>query len=41
MPAKGFRDKLADALNVWFKLPKNRLNQIKEMINLLHAASLM
>lgn len=41
MPSKGVRDALADALNLWLKVPSDVLQQIKHIIRLLHSASLM
>jgi hypothetical protein len=41
MPSKGLRETFIDALNVWFNVPKNVLDCIKEITSLLHTASLM
>jgi len=41
LPAKGVRNKLADALNVWLRVPENDFNRIKNIIHVLHNASLM
>ncbi|KAK4120553.1 terpenoid synthase [Parathielavia appendiculata] len=41
LPSKGVRDTLADALNLWVRLPERTLTQIKEVVGDLHTASLM
>lgn len=41
MPGKKIRDKAADALNVWLQVADADLIQIKQIINLLHNASLI
>ncbi|EFC38301.1 predicted protein [Naegleria gruberi] len=38
---KGFRSKLIDAFNEWFKLSEDELNVIKSIIDKLHNASLL
>jgi hypothetical protein len=41
LPSKHVRDKAADALNVWCRLPEAELAQVKRIISTLHNASLM
>ncbi|KAI1258586.1 isoprenoid synthase domain-containing protein [Xylariaceae sp. FL1019] len=41
LPSKKIRHKLADALNIWLRVPEDDLLQIKHVINLLHNASLI
>lgn len=41
LPAKGLRDHLLEALNVWFGLNERALSTIKDIINTLHNVSLM
>ncbi|KAL4914351.1 putative geranylgeranyl diphosphate synthase [Aspergillus aurantiobrunneus] len=41
LPSKGLREQAIDALNGWFKVPAEKLNIIKEIITILHNASLM
>ncbi|OJJ98433.1 hypothetical protein ASPACDRAFT_31194 [Aspergillus aculeatus ATCC 16872] len=41
LPSKGFREHAIDALNVWFRVPAEKLAIIKSIITILHNASLM
>jgi geranylgeranyl pyrophosphate synthase len=41
LPSKNIRSKLADALNIWFQLPEDRLDMLKGLINDLHNATLI
>lgn len=41
MPSKGVREKLIDSLNIWFQIPEESLKIIKDIVGLLHTASLM
>lgn len=41
MPGKKIRDKAANALNIWLMVNEENLQQIREVINLLHNASLI
>lgn len=41
MPSKGFRDQAVDSINNWLKTPAKATKKIKEIINMLHTASLM
>ncbi|KAK4101104.1 terpenoid synthase [Parathielavia hyrcaniae] len=41
LPAKGIRDIAIDALNLWFKVSPAEVTVVKEVVNLLHGASLM
>lgn len=41
LPSKGFRDQAIEALNQWFQVPNSTTKQIKEIIKMLHSASLM
>ncbi len=41
LPGKGIRDKVIDALNIWYKVSPEDTAVIKKIINLLHGASLM
>ena len=41
LPSKNYRSQIIDAFNVWFRLPEDRLNTIKAVINDLHNASLI
>ncbi|KFY89752.1 hypothetical protein V500_05515 [Pseudogymnoascus sp. VKM F-4518 (FW-2643)] len=41
LPSKCIRDKAVDALNVWLGVPEADIIQIKQIINILHNASLM
>jgi geranylgeranyl diphosphate synthase type 3 len=41
LPGKDIRGKMIDALNEWFRVPEDKLNTIKEIILILHTASLL
>ncbi|KAJ5041497.1 uncharacterized protein L3040_005082 [Drepanopeziza brunnea f. sp. 'multigermtubi'] len=41
LPSKGARDKLIDALNVWYGVPETRLSIIRHVVGVLHHVSLM
>jgi ophiobolin F synthase len=41
MPGKKIRDKAANALNIWLHVNEEDLNQIRQVINMLHNASLI
>ncbi|PWY68621.1 putative geranylgeranyl diphosphate synthase [Aspergillus heteromorphus CBS 117.55] len=41
LPSKGLREQAIDALDVWFRVPKEKLNIIKSITTILHNASLM
>ncbi|EMD69041.1 hypothetical protein COCSADRAFT_130354 [Bipolaris sorokiniana ND90Pr] len=41
MPSNGFRDQAVDSINKWLKTPPKATQKIKEIINILHTASLM
>lgn len=41
LPAKGVRDILINALDVWLQVPERSLDIIKEVVDLLHTSSLM
>ncbi|KAJ5395611.1 terpenoid synthase [Penicillium crustosum] len=41
LPGKDIRGKLIDALNEWFRVPEDKLNIIKEIVVILHTASLL
>ncbi|KAK7756059.1 hypothetical protein SLS62_002002 [Diatrype stigma] len=41
LPGKKIRDKAANALNIWLQVNQDDLNQIRQVINLLHNASLI
>lgn len=41
LPAKGVRDVLIDALNVWLRASERSLDIIKTVVDLLHTSSLM
>ncbi|KAI4197918.1 MAG: hypothetical protein LQ350_005621 [Teloschistes chrysophthalmus] len=41
LPSKGFRDQAIDSLNQWLKVPAKSSKMIKEVIKMLHSASLM
>ncbi|OHW95340.1 geranylgeranyl pyrophosphate synthase [Colletotrichum incanum] len=41
LPQKGFRTKLALALNVWLQVPQKKMEVINNIISTLHSASLM
>lgn len=41
MPSKGVRETLINALNIWYKIPEDKLVTIKTITSLLHNASLM
>lgn len=41
LPSKGVREAFIDALNVWLVLPDHHVNQLKDIAQTLHNASLM
>ncbi|KID83934.1 Polyprenyl synthetase-related protein [Metarhizium guizhouense ARSEF 977] len=41
LPAKGSRNKIADALNVWLSVPEESMTIIKRVIDMLHGSSLV
>ncbi|KAI1874890.1 uncharacterized protein JN550_002319 [Neoarthrinium moseri] len=41
MPSKGVREKLIDALNIWFDCPEETVSTIKSVISMLHNSSLI
>ncbi|KAF3905314.1 Dimethylallyltranstransferase [Dactylellina cionopaga] len=41
MPSKGVREAFVDALNLWFSVPDETLEKIKEIGGILHTASIM
>ncbi|KAI0526192.1 geranylgeranyl pyrophosphate synthase [Xylaria bambusicola] len=41
LPSKGFRDQAIDSLNTWLKVPAKTATKIKEVVKMLHNASLM
>lgn len=41
LPSKGFRDQAIDSLNQWLKVPPKSGKMIKNVIKMLHSASLM
>ncbi|KAJ5159723.1 geranylgeranyl pyrophosphate synthase [Penicillium canariense] len=41
LPSKGFRDQAIDSLNTWLKVPSTSARTIKNIIKMLHSASLM
>ncbi|KAH8126288.1 geranylgeranyl pyrophosphate synthase [Trichoderma asperelloides] len=41
LPGKGFRDQTIDTLNIWLQVPLKSTNKIKDVIKMLHSASLM
>lgn len=41
LPGKDIRGKLIDALNEWFRVPEDKLSTIKEIVVILHTASLL
>ncbi|KAL5338819.1 putative geranylgeranyl diphosphate synthase [Aspergillus crustosus] len=41
LPSKGLREQAIDALNVWYRVPTEKLDLIKGIITILHNASLM
>ncbi|OQD79320.1 hypothetical protein PENANT_c054G09476 [Penicillium antarcticum] len=41
LPGKDIRGKMIDALNEWFRIPADKLSTIKEIIVILHTASLL
>ncbi|KAI0448819.1 geranylgeranyl pyrophosphate synthase [Xylaria acuta] len=41
LPSKGFRDQAVDSLNTWLKVPSKTAQKIKEVVKMLHNASLM
>nr|Q9C446.1 RecName: Full=Geranylgeranyl pyrophosphate synthase paxG; Short=GGPP synthase; Short=GGPPSase; AltName: Full=(2E,6E)-farnesyl diphosphate synthase; AltName: Full=Dimethylallyltranstransferase; AltName: Full=Farnesyl diphosphate synthase; AltName: Full=Farnesyltranstransferase; AltName: Full=Geranylgeranyl diphosphate synthase; AltName: Full=Geranyltranstransferase; AltName: Full=Paxilline synthesis protein G [Penicillium paxilli]AAK11531.1 PaxG [Penicillium paxilli] len=41
IPGKDIRSKLIDSFNIWLQLPEEKLSIVKDIINLLHTASLL
>ncbi|KAL9609842.1 MAG: hypothetical protein Q9167_005409 [Letrouitia subvulpina] len=41
LPSKGFRDQAIDSLNTWLKVPAKSTKMIKDVVKMLHSASLM
>ena len=41
LPLKGFRNQAIDSINNWLKTPAKSAAKIKEIIKMLHSASLM
>ncbi|KND93463.1 Ophiobolin F synthase [Tolypocladium ophioglossoides CBS 100239] len=41
LPSKGFRDQAIDSLNTWLKVPPKSAKIIKNVVKMLHGASLM
>ena len=41
VPGNGFRQKFAMALNHWLNIPRDTLNKIMEIVDLLHNSSLL
>lgn len=41
LPSKGFRDQAIDSLNAWLKVPPKSAKMIKDVVKMLHSASLM
>ncbi|KAL2830451.1 Ophiobolin F synthase [Aspergillus cavernicola] len=41
LPSKGFRDQAIDSLNTWLRVPPKSTKMIKDVIKMLHSASLM
>ncbi|KAK6515722.1 hypothetical protein TWF281_004313 [Arthrobotrys megalospora] len=41
MPSKGVREAFVDALDLWFQVPRDLLNEIKSIGTILHTASIM
>ncbi|KAL4947614.1 hypothetical protein BDW69DRAFT_190036 [Aspergillus filifer] len=41
LPSKGFRDQAIDSLNAWLRVPPSSVAVIKDVIKMLHSASLM
>ena len=41
LPSKGFREQAIDSLNTWLKVPLESANVIKNIVKMLHSASLM
>jgi len=41
VPGKQIRAKLAQAFNYWLKISNDRVQQIDEIINMLHNASIL
>ncbi|KAM0347287.1 hypothetical protein ACHAPU_004806 [Fusarium lateritium] len=41
MPSKNFRNSVIDGLEVWYQVPEKSLGIIRNIINLIHSASLM
>ncbi|GIC93128.1 terpene cyclase [Aspergillus udagawae] len=41
LPSKGFRDQAIDSINKWLKVPPKSVKMIKDVVKMLHSASLM
>lgn len=41
LPSKGFRNQAIDSLNTWLKVPQKSTQMIKNVVKMLHGASLM
>jgi geranylgeranyl pyrophosphate synthase len=41
LPGKGFRGELMSTFNQWFRIPEAKLDIIKNIVELLHTASLL
>ena len=41
LPSKGFRDQAIDSLNTWLRVPPKSAKMIKNVVEMLHSASLM
>ena len=41
VPGKNVRGRLVDAFNLWLKIPLNKVGAIKDIISMLHTASLL
>eukprot|EP01059_Diplonema_ambulator_P005833 TRINITY_DN15615_c0_g1_i2.p1 TRINITY_DN15615_c0_g1~~TRINITY_DN15615_c0_g1_i2.p1 ORF type:complete len:312 (+),score=93.49 TRINITY_DN15615_c0_g1_i2:38-973(+) len=41
VPGKGFRAKMIDAFNVWLKVPEDKVQRIKSIVDKLHTSSLV
>ena len=40
-PGKNIREQLIEAFNVWMRIPNSSLSIIKDVVNMLHGASLL
>ena len=41
MPGKQIRSRLTDAINLWLRIPNDKLSQIEQIVEMLHNASLL